>query len=189
MANLFFSVFIIFMNVSFTGIKNLEIKTFKAGGYGFYLNNAHNIEQGDKYYTLVSLKADLDGTPLRGENIEAEGYKPHITQFLESLKKLRHFVVAQKILQGDNPGEIEIIMKHFKAPDNLGEVNQASFTLNGQEIPIVHRNVLPLYSCLGRITKDVLHFFNLKPETRESVQLMNDSIARNAVEFIENMNL
>ena len=172
MANLFFSVFIIFMNVSFTGIKNLDIKTFKADGYGFYLNNANNIEQGDKYYTLVSLKADLDGTPIRGEN-----------------QKLRHFVLAQKILQGDNPGEIEIIMKHFKAPDNLGEVNQASFTLNGQEIPIVHRNVLPLYSCLGRITKDVLHFFNLKPETRESVQLMNDSIARNAVEFIENMNL
>ncbi len=177
------------MNVSFTGIKKLDIRTFKADGYGFYVNNACQIEEGDKYYTIVALKADLDGTPLKGENIEAEGYKPHITQFIESLNKLKHFVLAQKILQGDNPGEIEILMKHFRAPDNLGEVNQASFTLNGQEIPIVHRNVLPLYSCLARITKDILKFFDLSPESRKSVQLMNDSLTGNAVEFIENMNL
>jgi hypothetical protein len=42
---------------------------------------------------------------------------------------------------------------------------------------------------MARVTKDVLKFFKLQPETRESVQLMNDSIAREAEEFIENMNL
>lgn len=177
------------MSINFTGIKNLDIKTFKADGYGFYLNNANHIEQGDKFYTLVSLKADLDGTLIKGENPDAPGYQPHITQFFEALQKLRHFVLAQKILWVDEQGNIEIIMKHFHAPDNLGDVDQATFMLNGQDIPLVHRNVLPLYSFMARVTRDVLKHFDLHPETRESVQLMNNSISKEASEFIENMNL
>lgn len=175
------------MSINFTGIKNLDIRTFKAEGYGFYLNNANHLEQGEKYYTIVSLKADIDGTPMKGENINSENFKSHITQYFEALQKLKHFVLAQKIMSIEDQGEIEIIMKHFHAPDNLGNVNQASFILNGQQVPLVHRNVLPLYSFMARLTKDILKFFNLSPKTRESVQLMNDSIAREAAEFIEIM--
>lgn len=177
------------MDISFNGIKNINVKTFKVDGYGLYLNNAHQIAEGDKYYTMVALKADLDGTPLEGENINSDEYIPHITQYFESLQKLRHFVLAQKILDIENLGGVEIIMKHFKAPDNLGDINQASFMINGQEVPLVHRNVLPLYSLMARVTKDILKFFKLSPKARESVQLMNDSIASTAEEFIENMNL
>ncbi len=177
------------MSINFTGIKNLDIRALRTPGYGFYLNNANQLEQGEKYYTVVNLKANLDGTPIQGEDIFSENYKSHITQYLESLQKMKHFVLSQKILQMDEPGQIDLIMKHFMAPDNLGEVNQASFILNGQEIPIVHRNILPLYSCLGRITRDVLKYFDLGKETRKNVQLMNNSITRNAEEFIENMNL
>lgn len=175
------------MSINFTGIKNLDIKIFKAEGYGFYLNNAHKIEQGDKYYTIVSLKADIDGTVIKGENVDAPNFKPHFTQYFEALQKLKHFVLAQKILGIDQQDKIEIIMKHFHAPDNLGTVSQASFMLNGQEVPLVHRNVLPLYSFMARITKDVLQFFKLRPETRDSVQLMNDAIVKEAEEFIEIM--
>ena len=177
------------MSVNFTGIKNIDIRALRTPGYGVYLNNAGHLEQGEKYYTVVNLKADLDGTPIKGEDVFSKDYKSHITQYLESLQKLKHFVLAQKILQMDNPGQIDLIMKHYKAPDNLGEVNQSTFILNGQEIPIVHRNVLPLYSCLGRITRDILKYFDLGAETRKSVQLMNNSITKNAEEFIENMNL
>ena len=94
MANYFFRGFEIFMNISFTGIKNLDIKTFKANGYGFYLNNAHQIEEGDKFYTLVSVKANLDGTVMKGEDVNKPGFKTHIEQYIESLQKLKHFVLA-----------------------------------------------------------------------------------------------
>lgn len=177
------------MSINFTGIKNLSIKTCKADGYGFYLNNAHQIEQGDKFYTIVSLKADLDGTIMKGEDENVPNFKSHIIQYFEALQKLRHFVMAQKILGVDNQGQIEIIMKHFLAPDSLGDINQASFILNGQDIPLVHRNVLPLYSFMARVTRDVLKFFELGQNTKQSVQLMNDSITKEAEEFIENMNL
>ena len=187
MANYFFSSFVKYMSINFTGIKNLDVKIFKADGYGFYLNNAHNIDQGDKFYTIVSLKADIDGTAMKGENTNAPNYKPHFTQYFEALQKLKHFVLAQKILGIDEQDKIEIIMKHYHAPDNLGDVNSATFMLNGQEVPLVHRNVLPLYSFMARVTKDVLKFFNLRPETREAIQLMNDSIAKEAEEFIEIM--
>ena len=189
MANYFFIGFKLYMNINFTGLKNIDIKTFKADGYGFYLNNANHIEQGDKYYTLVSLKADLDGTIIEGENTQAPGYQSHIMQYFEALQKMKHFVLAQKILGIENQDKIEIIMKHFHAQDNLGDVSQATFMLNGQDIPLVHRNILPLYSFMGRVTRDVLNFFKLHPKTRESVQLMNDSITKEASEFIENMNL
>ncbi len=189
MANYFFSGFVKYMSINFTGIKNLDIKTFKADGYGFYLNNANHIEQGDKFYTIVSLKADLDGTVIKGENTKAPGFQPHITHYFEALQKMKHFVLAQKILGIENQDQVEIIMKHYHAPDNLGDVNQASFMLNGQSVPLVHRNVLPLYSFMARVTRDILKFFDLSPKTRESVQLMNNSIAKEAEEFIENMNL
>ena len=172
------------MNVSFTGIKNLDIKTFKTEGYGFYLSNANKIEEGDKFYTLVSLKAELDGTPIKGENINSPNYQSHISQYFDALQRLKHFVLSQKILGVEEQGKIEIIMKHYNAPDNLGDINHATFN-----IPLVHRNVLPLYSFMARVTKDILKFFNLGVETRESVQLMNDSIAKEAEEFIESMNL
>ena len=189
MANYFFSGFVKCMSINFTGIKNLNIRTFKANGYGFYLNNANHIEQGYKYHTVVSLKADIDGTPINGENVNAQGYKSHIEQYFESLKKLKHFVLAQKILGIDGQDNVEIIMKHYHAPDNLGDVNSATFMINGQDVPLVHRNVLPLYSFMARVTRDVLKYFELGPETRKSVKLMNDSIAKEAEEFIENMNL
>ena len=80
-------------------------------------------------------------------------------------------------------------MKHFHAPDNLGDIDQATFMLNGQEIPLVHRNVLPLYSFMARVTRDILDFFKLSADGRKSVKLMNDSISDEATEFIENMNL
>ena len=177
------------MSINFTGIKNLNIKTFKANGYGFYLNNANHIDQGDKYYTIVSLKADIDGTIIKGENTDIPGFKTHILQYFEALQKLRHFVLAQKILGIDNQDKIEIIMKHSYAPDVLGDVSQATFMINGQPVPLVHRNVLPLYSFMGRLTSDILKFFQLHPQTRKSVELMNDSITKEASEFIENMNL
>lgn len=177
------------MSINFTGIKNLNIKTFKADGFGFYLNNANDISLGDKYYTVVKLTADIDGTVMEGENKTAQDFKPHIYQYFEALQKLRHFVLAQKILGVENQDRIEIIMKHFHAPDILGNVDQATFMLNDQDIPLVHRNVLPLYSFMARITNDVLKLFKLNPQARDSVQLMSDSIAKEAEEFIENMNL
>jgi len=177
------------MSMNFTGIKNLDIKTFKADGYGFYLNNAYKLEQGNKFYTIVSLKTQIDGKQMKGEDINSPNYKSHIDQYLEALEKLKHFVLARKILGFDEQGKIEIIMKHYYAPDNLGDVNRATFIFNGQEIPLVHRNVIPLYSFMARVTKDVLKFFNLSPKTKESVRLMNESITNEAVEFIENMNL
>ncbi len=177
------------MNISFTGINNLKIKALKFDTYGSYLNNTSEIVQGDKYYTLVSIKADLDGTIMQGENTNQAEFVPHITQYFESLRKLKHFVLAQRILKLDAPGEIELIMKHFNAPDNLGNVDMATFNLNGEDIPLLHRNVLPLYSFLARFTKDILKCIELPEGARKYVKLVNDSISREAEEFIENINL
>lgn len=189
MANFFFRSFILNMNISFNGIKNLNIKTTKVDGYGFYLNNADNLELGDKYYTMVTLNANLDGTVIKGEDTMQPNFQTHIVQYFDALNKLKHFVLAQKILGIEEPGKIELIMKHFYAPDNLGEVNQATFYLNGEEIPILHRNVLPLYSFLARLTRDILKHFELPADAKKDVELMNTSIAREAEEFIENMSL
>ena len=177
------------MDISFNGINNLLIRTCKGKEYGLYLNNASQLEQGEKYYTIVSLKADLDGNVIKGEDKNKEGFKTHIDQYFEALQKLKHFVLAQKIYNIESPGEIEIVMKHYRAPDNLGEVNESMFIINGEKIPLVHRNILPLYSFMARVTRDIIKLFELPSEIKQSVQLMNRSIADKAEEFIENMNL
>lgn len=189
LANYFFICFKKNMSINFTGIKNLDIKTFRAKGYGFYVDNACQIAQGDKYYTVVSIKGDLDNTVIKGENNSQEGFKTHLVQYINALQKLKRFDLIQRFVNFECPENIEIIMKHFYAPDNLGDINQASFILNGQQIPLVHRNILPLYSFMARTTKDILRFFDISPQTRASVKLVNKSIAQTAEEFIENMNL
>ena len=188
MAKIFFRGFINFMDISFNGIYNLDIKTFKAQGYGHYLDNAMHITHGPKDYTIVSLRADLDNSVIKGENTAKKSYKPHLKQYTDALRSLNNIPMAKRILDFENQNnKVEIIMKHFHAPDNLGDINQASFMLNGEQIPITERNILPLYTFMARLTRDITKFFNISPQTKESVKLMNNSIAQNAEEFIDNM--
>lgn len=176
------------MDISFNGIYNLNIKTYKAQGYGHYLNNAMQITQGPKDYTIVSLRADLDNSVIKGENPTKENFKPHLKQYADALRNLNNIPMAKRIFDFENQNnKVEIIMKHFHAPDNLGDINQASFMLNGEQIPITERNILPLYTFMARLTRDVAKFFNIPPQIKESVKLMNKSIAQNAEEFIDNM--
>ena len=89
------------MDISFNGIYNLDIKTFKAHGYGHYLDNKMNIVQGPKNFTVVSLRADLDKSIIKGEDTSQKNFKSHFKQYIDALRSLNNISRTKKFLNFD----------------------------------------------------------------------------------------
>ena len=174
------------MSINFTGIKNINLAEAKYRDFGVYLNRMNEVTQGERYNKIVSLTADLDDTVMSGEDIYQKNYRPHMRHYLDALQKLNDFEKFKNIL-GSDPKKMNIVMMRQYVPDNLGSVSNAVFTINGQSIPLTNRNVLPLYTFMARVTRDILKLVELPERARKSIKLMNNSISKEAAEFIENM--
>ncbi len=187
LAKIIFISFRLNMDITFGGIKNFIMLKTRASGYGTYMNNAGILTEGEKNYDIIKFDVDLNNDVFDFEKSDKPDFKPHLVDYLTSVMRMKNSRAAAKILSYDEPYKFSLLMKRFSAEDEYGTVKQSMFYLNNEPIPLTDRSMLPLYTSMARITRDVQKVYNFSDSVKNDIKLINDSISDVAEEFIDNM--
>lgn len=153
------------MNLNFTGINNIKIGKKQYEQTGIYQTLSKELARGEKQYTELKISAQLTDDE-RGN---------HLTDFKNRAPKM--FINPEK------PDTIELHVKRFDVPEDY--VSQSMFKLNGKNLVINDHRKLPLMTFLARFTRESSQNHDLSEGQRQCMKLANDSIHKEAVNYIE----
>lgn len=164
------------MEVSFTGIKNLYIGKKTYSRIGSYLNSKGQIKRGNKDYTDILIKCDLTD--------DEQG--KHLSEFQETLRKCRP-CYEFNCVNSQKPNHFRLIMSHFGVKDDIVDVQNSTFKINDYDIMLDEREILPLFSFMAKITRQIANAKGPTEAYKEHAKFVNYAIHNEAVNFIENM--
>ena len=164
------------MEVSFTGIKNLYIGKKTYSKFGSYVTNNGVIKQGDKNYIDVLIKCDLTD--------DAQGN--HLSEFHEALAKCRPCYQVNCI-NHQKPNQFTLLMKHFGVKDDVVDVLNSNFKINDYDIMLDEREILPLFSYMAKITRQIAYAKGVSENQQQYAKLVNHGIHNEAVNYIDNI--
>lgn len=171
-----FTGFILNMEVSFTGIHNLHIGKKTYSKFGSYVDSTGIIKRGNKDYTEVLIKCDLSD--------DAQGN--HLSEFHETLSKCRPCYHVNCI-NHQKPNQFTLLMKHFGVKDDVADVLNSNFKINDYDIMLDEREILPLFSFMAKITRQIANEKGLSDIQKLYAKFVNYGIHNEAVNYIENI--
>lgn len=161
-------------NISFQGLNNLSIAKKNFVTHGSYITKGGRIKYGDKDNLYVRIKCDLTN--------DASGN--HLDKFKEALSQCDAFY-KENCVSKDNPNAIELLMRNYQVEgDKDAEFN--CFKINGCEIPMNNRAILPLYSFMAYLTREASKHPTTTSTRQKYTDIVNTKVADTAMDYIEN---
>ena len=162
-------------NISFTGIKNVYVGKKVYTKFGTYLDAASELKQGEKVCTDIKIACELVD--------DASG--ADFTFFKKQLEKCGDYY-KNNCLDKENPNKITMYMQRQDVADDVVDVSNANFTFNKCSLYLNNQAVLPLYTCMAKITNKISSQPNISTGQKMYSDLFNKSVHEEAVKFIEN---
>lgn len=162
-------------NITFTGITNLYTGEKIYSKFGSYVTNG-DIKQGEKNYKELLIRCKLTD----------DSTEKDYTEFWNALGNSRNSYQARCVMQ-NSKDEIVLNIKRCEVEDDVLDISNSNFTLNGIAIEPNDREVLPLFTYLAKFTRKLAAQPENSPEKKELFNLANKSIHEEAVKFIDNM--
>lgn len=162
--------------ITFTGINNLYIGKRTYTKFGHYLSSHGVLKQGQKDYTDILIRCDLTN----------DKYGAHLDEFHEALAKCRPCYQVNCINR-EKPNQIELLMKHFGVKDDIVNVLNSNFKINGYDIMLDEREILPLFSYMAKLTRTIALAKGPSEAQKQCAKFVNHGIHNEAINFIENM--
>ena len=171
--------------ISFTGINNIKIyrKTYEQFGsylpanYAYRTGDLQNLTAyGKKKYNEIIINCDLTDDTFGND----------LTVFRNALKNSQvqyEFNCVDK----SNPNRVSLFLKRFDIKDEIGHTSNSEFKINNYPILLNRREILPLYTFMAKLSKKIRDMQNLSEAQRKCADIVNKSVHKEAVEFIENM--
>jgi len=166
------------MDVSFSGINNIKVGRSKqlTKIFGYFPSSTGEVKQGEQVYRDYKLSFHLVNDAKCAD----------FDEFLNSMAK-SNAGFTTSYFPGE-PNKIELFMRRYEVEDDvIGNFAYALFKINGQDIPLLNREGLALYTKLAELTRRILNMKNVTPAQKECVQLFNEGIAQEAERFIDIM--
>lgn len=164
------------MGISFTGINNLSIAKKTSSKFGSYRTEQGEIKQADKKYLDIRIRCDLSD--------DAEG--KHLSEFYNALQKCGHYSTLDYINE-DNPKHVEMLVSNIYVKDDVAPVKISKIKLNGSDLILSNRSRLPMYTYLGKLTRDIVALENSTEAQKHYAKIANQSIQDEATYFIDNI--
>lgn len=164
------------MEVSFTGINNVRIFKKSYQKIGSYLSNDSTVKQGNKQYLDVLIQCDLTDDALGKD----------LTEFKETLKKCRPCYQVNCV-NSKQSNHVSLMSSTSLAKDTFGIARNSTFKINGYDIMLDERQILPMYSFMAHLTRKISQMADLSHEKQQCASFVNKAIDTEAVNFIENL--
>lgn len=162
------------MQVSFTGINNIYIGKKAASCYGEYITKNGNIKNGEKECLDVLIKCDLTDSK-RGNNL---------SEFQNAINKIRSYSQVDYV-NPDNPKHVELLAQHVKVPNDKDALSFTTFKLNGTEVVLDDPKILPLYTYMAKLTRDISRMPNSTGAQSAYATMVNRFVHDEAVYYID----
>ena len=166
--------------LSFTGINNVRVlrKIYKQWGpYPAFdmhvktdLQNA--AKHGEKHYKEIVLHCDLTD--------DANGND--LSEFKKIARQYEY-----KYINRNRDDHVILHLKRYDVYDNAGKVTVSNFAINEQNVGAASRENLPLFTYMAALTRKIHGFQSLGDEVKKCIALVNRSVHKTAMDFIENM--
>jgi hypothetical protein len=164
------------MQVSFTGINNLYIGKKASSGFGKYMTRQGDIKEGEQQFFDVLIKCDLTDSK-RGNNL---------SDFQNAVNKVRSYAQVDYV-DSKNPKHIELLAQHVKMPNDTDALNFTVFKLNGTEIVLDNPKILPLFTYMAKLTRDISNASNHTDAQGAYASMVNRFVHDEAVYYIDNV--
>ena len=153
------------MNISFKGINNIKIAKKEYSQIGRYPKHNGDTGYAQKYYTEMRISAKL--TDDESGN--------HLSDYLKRTPGM--------FINHDEPDKIELHIKRFDVPEE--NISQSAFRLNNKDLILDNDKKLPIMTFLARFTREGRKNPELSTKQKVYLKLANDSISKEALEYIE----
>lgn len=163
-------------NITFTGINILSVGQKTETKSGSYITSNGNIKQGEKSYAEYKIKCKLTD----------DEFGHDLTDFKNSLTKSHKSYQAQCVEQASSD-EIDFRIKRCSVNDEVENITNSNFEINGISVLPNDRNILPLFSFLAKLTRNMAKLPDMSEARRNIFRISNQSIQEEAVKFIDNM--
>ncbi len=164
------------MDVSFTGINNLYVGKKQYSKLGSYLAQNSEIRQGKNNYTLIKLGADLTDDETGKD----------LTDFKTTLSKCRP-CYQKNCINPQNPNHIDFLVIRKEVKNAIGTLRSSLLQLNNTDILLNEREILPLLTFLAKFTRKIASGKTTSEAQKYYANLANESIQKEAVNIIENV--
>lgn len=165
--------------ISFTGIHNIKIKKQLDTRFGSYLSPDGLIKQGEKHYRNVIVECDLS------DDTSGRDFAQYVDALRKSGPKYEYSCIQYQ--NKEKIPHVKLRMDRFDVQDEFGRVTEATFKINDYDIPLNNRETLPIYTFMAALTKKLQTVKEITEEQCKYLKLVNSSIQKKAVYFIENI--
>lgn len=162
-------------NISFTGINNIYIGKNATSQMGSFLSKSRKVKHGLRETLYTKLKCTLCDNESGND----------LSEFRDSLKRGNCFQTAS--VADTDTTNFELIIKRNHIKDSNEQVSESDFFLNGVGIKPNERGMMPLFTYLAKITRTLGLSPQMSEPQKECLGVMNQSIAEEAMKFIDNM--
>ena len=164
------------MEISFTGIRNLQIAKSRQikNKIGLYPSSSGKIKQGELGICEYKIRMDLT------DDSEGKDYNELLVAMGKAQKGLNTGFFS-------TPNKVEIQMtKHNILDDDIyKDYSFSTFKINGEDVTLTDRKGLSLYTYMAKLTRELKQKFNLSDNQKEIINTINSSIQSEAEKFIE----
>ncbi|MCD8377657.1 MAG: hypothetical protein LUB59_02580 [Candidatus Gastranaerophilales bacterium] len=154
-------------NINFTGIQNIKICKKHYSENGLYLGLDNKLKQGAKDMTEVKLSAKLTNDE-KGNDLD----------------DYRRRLPNKNFFDPENSDTVELHLKRADMKEDM--ISQSTFNLNGKPLIIDNDKKLPILTFFARLTRESAQNPEMSEGKKEYLKLINESIHKEAVDFIEN---
>lgn len=161
------------MTVSFTGINHLRVAQKTSQKYGLCISASKEIEPHIADVTTVKIRCELTNDS-KGNDL---------SEYQNVLKKANKIIAYNP----QKPNEIELHMDRYDIKDDVIPISNSVLKINNQPIPITKREDLALYTYLAKLTRRMSSMASNSPKLQDSINKVNDSVAENAMYYIDNI--
>lgn len=162
------------MNVNFTGINNVRIGNRPAYKEACtYIDAQSKLKTVNKIYTDIKFRVDLCDDKTGND----------FSDFINRIKQAKE-MYFKHCVDKRKPNTIEFQMIRYDIEND--KTNNSIFKLNNYELILDDDSILPLYSFFARLTRQGAKNKNLNKKHQSFMELMNKSIQKETVEYIEN---
>ena len=162
------------MQVSFSGIKNLYIGKRQNSKFGSYVNSIGEIKQNEKTYTQVKIRCELIDDECGDD----------LSKFKKALAKSCERCQLN-CLDENNPNRLEILLTRQDIDDQSGLVANSNIKLNGYDISLNEKGLLPMYTYLAHFSKEIADLPNASDAQKYYANLLNKSVDEEARNYID----
>lgn len=162
------------MQISFNGIKNLHIGKKEYELYGSYVTPDSFVKQGNKNITEVKISCNLTD--------DSDGND--LSEFRKALQKSGEYYQINCINKHE-PDKLELRLFRQDIKDSRDKITNSEFRINGRHILLKDKAQLPLFTYMAHLTRKIAGQPNVSQAQKYYSNLVNQSVADEAVKFIE----